>query len=385
MGCSKLKIKIKAMKKIILLLSILISFTAHSQCVIDGTTYTGTTKARTFKSCDAIIQSLSDGMVKSHGDSVKTAIPDVDYATPSLVSNGFTNWSNTKQYATGNTVIFGNNIYTANTTPTLGNNPGGNAQWTLQIISPVAYTGNNSWDGISRAPTVNFVGNVFDAIYDSLADLTPIDTSLFLKKIGGTMSGDIDDGGNSINNVDQITDFSNVNSIGINDRTLRNNSGNVTAYYHFCQLYTGTGRIRMNWINGWLYYDDNTNQSIHWTDAMLLNKSTVVTLDWDSTKVYGNWKVNSINTDSLSIVAYSQLLAIKQVKGTFSATGTASTSFTVTLPSTLANSSYIVSVMPTSLLSATGYYITGRSTTQFTINYVTGLTGSVTFEYSITK
>lgn len=60
------------MKKILFTLLLLSNY-GFSQCVIDGTTVTGTTKAKVVKSCDVVVQSLSDGIVKSSGDSLKTA------------------------------------------------------------------------------------------------------------------------------------------------------------------------------------------------------------------------------------------------------------------------------------------------------------------------
>ncbi len=164
-----------------------------------------------------------------------------------------------------------------------------------------------------------------------------------------------------------------------------------------------TGNSAFDVTNGWLSYSNSTK--INLSTSGLINNFGYIVDDWQNGLLYtgnfsnnqvaitlptrtmsGHWKLDSLHTtDSLGLVGYAQLLAITPVKGTFSTTGSASTSFTVTLPQTLANSTYIVSLMPTSLLAATGYYITGRSTTQFTINYVTALTGSVTFEYSITK
>ncbi len=75
------------MKKLLLLLTLLISTTAFSQCVIDGTPVTGTTKAKTVKSCDVVVQSLTNGMVKSVNDSLKTATEGVDYSTPATVDD----------------------------------------------------------------------------------------------------------------------------------------------------------------------------------------------------------------------------------------------------------------------------------------------------------
>lgn len=355
------------MKKIILLLSILISFAAQSQCVIDGTTYIGTARARTMKSCDVVVQSLSDGMVKSHGDSLKTAVAGVDYATPASVLNAFTNWSSGVQYATGNSVIFGNNIYTANTTPTIAVNPGGNSQWTLQVIDPAAYSGVGSWAGIFRAPTMNYVGVVFDAIYDSLANLTPVDTSLFLKKSGGTMTGDLNMGGTNLLDVNEIyCDFFNNSSgftrynlgMGILLDNSNINSVNIADRY----LLSTTNTIRVDYGAGTLQIDNST-----------------VTIDWVNREALGNWTKDAENTDSLSIATYSQI----PITGSKSQALVAATTITVTIGTTMPDNMYKVFPSPTSTL-AIGYYITNKTTTTF--DFVLPLTtGTVTFDWSVSR
>jgi len=69
--------------------------------------------------------------------------------------------------------------------------------------------------------------------------------------------------------------------------------------------------------------------------------------------------------------------------GNFSGTGTATTAFTVTLPTTQPDATYSVSIMPKNTLSATGWYISARTTTTFEVTYLTGLTGAVDFDYII--
>lgn len=88
MGC---KVN-KMMKKVIFILLALISIQGFGQCVIDGTTVTGITKAKVVKSCDVVVQSLSNGMVKSSGDSLKTAVAGTDYSTPSSLSDSLGNY-----------------------------------------------------------------------------------------------------------------------------------------------------------------------------------------------------------------------------------------------------------------------------------------------------
>lgn len=69
--------------------------------------------------------------------------------------------------------------------------------------------------------------------------------------------------------------------------------------------------------------------------------------------------------------------------GSVSVTGTATTSFVVNIGVTQANSTYKVNVTPTSLVAAAVFYVTAKSTTQFTVTYLAGLTGAVAFDWSV--
>ncbi len=69
--------------------------------------------------------------------------------------------------------------------------------------------------------------------------------------------------------------------------------------------------------------------------------------------------------------------------GSYSATGTATTSFTVTIGQTMANTTYAVNVTGTDANAATGFYISAKTTTTFTVTYLTGLTGPVAFDWAV--
>jgi hypothetical protein len=71
------------------------------------------------------------------------------------------------------------------------------------------------------------------------------------------------------------------------------------------------------------------------------------------------------------------------VAGSFSGVGTASTNFTVTLPTTQPNNTYKVRVTPTNLLTAVLFYVANKTTTTFDVIFVSGLTGTVEFDWSI--
>lgn len=68
--------------------------------------------------------------------------------------------------------------------------------------------------------------------------------------------------------------------------------------------------------------------------------------------------------------------------GTYSATGTATTTFTVTIGSTMSNNTYKVAQPGAlNLLSICGCYITNKTTTTFDVVYATALTGAVSFDW----
>jgi len=70
-------------------------------------------------------------------------------------------------------------------------------------------------------------------------------------------------------------------------------------------------------------------------------------------------------------------------KGSFTATGTATTTFTVTIGTTQANTSYNVSATPLNTLSAAPFFVTNKTTTTFDVTYLSGLTGSVRFDWEV--
>lgn len=67
----------------------------------------------------------------------------------------------------------------------------------------------------------------------------------------------------------------------------------------------------------------------------------------------------------------------------FSQVGAATTTFTVTIGATQANTTYKVNVTPTAALSAALFYVTNKTTTTFDVVYLAGLTGTVTFDWAL--
>lgn len=67
--------------------------------------------------------------------------------------------------------------------------------------------------------------------------------------------------------------------------------------------------------------------------------------------------------------------------GSISQVGVATTTFTVTIGTTLSSNAYVVQVTPTNALSAALFYVTNKTTTTFDVMYLAGLTGTVTFDW----
>ncbi len=81
--------------------------------------------------------------------------------------------------------------------------------------------------------------------------------------------------------------------------------------------------------------------------------------------------------------ASGNISSVLEPSGSYSNSVTAIATFTVTIGSTMPNTSYKVNVTPTAALSAALFYVTNKTTTTFDVVYLAGLTGTVTFDWSI--
>lgn len=91
------------------------------------------------------------------------------------------------------------------------------------------------------------------------------------------------------------------------------------------------------------------------------------------------------NTDAVTEYSYSGSAwkSTGVISGSYSQSSTAQTVFTVTFGGTQPNSTYKVNITPTTALSAALFYVTNKTTTTFDVTYLAGLTGTVTFDYSL--
>jgi hypothetical protein len=75
----------------------------------------------------------------------------------------------------------------------------------------------------------------------------------------------------------------------------------------------------------------------------------------------------------------------KVITGSFSQSVVAVTTLTVTLPVSIPAANYVVSVTPTAALTATNYYVSAKGTSSFNVTFISALTGTVMFDWSVTQ
>jgi hypothetical protein len=123
----------------------------------------------------------------------------------------------------------------------------------------------------------------------------------------------------------------------------------------------------------------NTSGTFNWSFA-----STVINPDGSSVTGLTNgytYILQSHGTYGWVVVSRTSSSSI--LSGSVSQVGTATTTFTVPIGITQANTSYKVNVTPTSALAAALFYVSNKTTTTFDVVYLAGLTGTVTFDWSL--
>jgi hypothetical protein len=114
---------------------------------------------------------------------------------------------------------------------------------------------------------------------------------------------------------------------------------------------------------------------------------------------FGSSYYNTANTFSSNVsvntLTGNQTLTIPDATGTIAltsslpihsnstTTGTGTTAVTVTIGSTMANTNYYVDIAPQDLLTAVNWYVSAKTTTTFTITFVSALTGSINFDWDV--
>ena len=180
--------------------------------------------------------------------------------------------------------------------------------------------------------------------------------------------------------------------VNVNNRGLRFFSDNGTTNVEFVidpenGAFSANGSIiNFGAVNGGSVTIESTGQigltvsSVDGTLKVFDNNATTLGMqyvaDYSATIITNPTSITDVTSVNL-------LIGQKAFNANHTATGTATTAFTVTLPTTQPDATYSVSIMPKNALSATGWYISARTTTDFTVTYLTALTGAVDFDYII--
>jgi hypothetical protein len=106
-------------------------------------------------------------------------------------------------------------------------------------------------------------------------------------------------------------------------------------------------------------------------------------LNWKTFTQLGDSIFNTMTFTGATYGSNALTITPQLYAGSFSGAGTGTTAFTVTIGQTMANTTYKVHVTPTVALATGAFYISAKTTTTFTVTYLTGLTGTVSFDWSV--
>ena len=89
------------------------------------------------------------------------------------------------------------------------------------------------------------------------------------------------------------------------------------------------------------------------------------------------------NGNNFTVTNNSVRYNISNLSGSVSTTGTATTTFTVTIGQTMPNTTYKPFISASNALSSTMFYISNKTTTTFDVVFATALTGTVAFDWEL--
>jgi hypothetical protein len=134
---------------------------------------------------------------------------------------------------------------------------------------------------------------------------------------------------------------------------------------------TGTGLSAPN--NGSILFTANIASNPGWTSNAPITATSFIKSGGTSSqflKADGSIDTNTYVTSASGVIA-----------GSFTATGTATTTFTVTIGSTQANNTYKIAATGSNAMSAASFFISNKTTTTFDVSYLTALTGAIAFDW----
>jgi len=244
----------------------------------------------------------------------------------------------------------------------------------------------SGWDASLEVPTKN-------AVYDKIEAVAGSSLGTGFTSGGGSGTipnsttaalGTSGDDYKFATTIGDITGFTGVqrdadNYVGTGINTAINSDftfvSNLTSGDFSCVYYVDPLGLNVN------SYDFAVDQSF----AMTFSSSGIV---------FGSGGSGSPNTGVLYADDYSATFVDRSlvdkayadsraISGSFSGVGTATTVFTVTIGVTMPNTTYKVNVTPTAALSAALFHVANKTTTTFDVTYLAGLTGTVTFDWSV--
>lgn len=190
----------------------------------------------------------------------------------------------------------------------------------------------------------------------------------------------------------QIMDSSPTIAIDLDGHSLYdalNGSPSVQWLDRF--LLGSNGTNRYDWENN-KFYDINQNDSLYINDRTGLSANGNAQFQWTNagftvTQATAN-TVPYLNADKAivsSAVTPTQLAKLGGMYfGSFSqAAAVPTTTFTVSIGTTMSSGTYKVNATPSNLISAALFYVNNKTTTTFDVVYLSGLTGTVAFDWSV--
>lgn len=232
--------------------------------------------------------------------------------------------------------------------------------------------GTNAFNSNSYLLSSGFTTSAINTLYG----YTPANGANYIP-LGGSASviGNITSTSNFISTSTSLTGFyqarlSNTagsGSFGGNSFSIRNGSTSEDLNFDVFNRTTFVWETPISIVN---------NGAITFSKPLATTSITSSGLDNYGSDLSGSYtsrsKVDKAYVDASKITA-----------GSFSGVGTATTTFTVTIGTTMANTTYKVTASPTNVLSAAVFYITNKTTTTFDVVYLAGLTGSVQFDWHV--
>lgn len=265
----------------------------------------------------------------------------------------------------------------------------------LAYITPTDaehYTPKQYVDDMLLVVTVPW-GSITGGPEDNANLVTFIDTTSLALDGSNSPTADIDFGGFGIEDMDEIRDASGVTVLS---NVLRRFYASNGAVFFDCDAFWFFGQGGQVSYDTWLREqnsaDGTTSIKFSFNDQVRIYKD--ISLDDDTTAYYigpiavdGSWRTRIDGGDIIDEkrISGTWTRVDKSIHGTHSATGTATTTFTVTIGETMANTSYFPTISPSNALSAAYWYINNKTTTTFDVVYLAGLTGAVAFEWGIIK